>query len=79
MKDFLGGPVFKIPLSNGVLGVQIQSLARELRLHMLWGMTQKLKKKKSCKEWEKWCIYISEHNIGPECQLDKQAFFFFYH
>lgn len=66
MEDFLSDPVLKTPLFNGVLGVQVQSLAGELRLHMLWGVTQKLKKKKkSCKEWAKLCIYSSEHNIGP--------------
>ena len=64
MEDFLSDPVLKTPLFNGVLGVQVQSLAGELRLHMLWGVTQKLKKK-SCKEWAKLCIYSSEHNIGP--------------
>lgn len=52
MEDFLSGLVLKTPLSNGVPGVQVQSLAGELRLHMLWGVTQKLKKK-SCKEWAK--------------------------
>ena len=35
MEDFLSGLVLKTPLSNGVPGVQVQSLAGELRLHIV--------------------------------------------
>lgn len=66
MEDFLSDPVLKTPLFNGVLGVQVQSLAGELRLHMLWGVTQKLKKKKKVVRNGQSYAYIAQSiTLGP--------------
>ena len=65
MEDFLSRLVLKTPLSNGVPGVQVQSLAGELRLHMLWGVTQKLKKKKVVRNGQNDAYIAQSITLGP--------------
>ena len=43
MREFPGGPVVKKPLLP-MQGVQVQSLVRELRSHVPWGVAKKQKK-----------------------------------